>query len=102
VIVKRLFAFIFLFGMVFTVVNYLPLLEEECGQKCVEHSKKITDTEGSDSGADGDTEHDSEDNFFSGVKLAFAALPVSSRSFVNITRHCCSFPAELHTPPPRA
>jgi len=88
--------------MLFTVVNYLPLLEEECGQKCVEYSKNNPDSEGSDSGADDDSENDSEDNFFSVADLHWKALPVSSRSFAPVTRHYCSFPAELHTPPPRA
>jgi hypothetical protein len=100
-ILRHIFLVIFLGSMLYTVFNYLPLIEEETPSKKFELVKKAQNTDEGEGGVDDEDEKGAEDLFHMPQQIGF--------------RHCganlvaCRVPfpyylppsRELNTPPPR-
>ena len=90
--------------MVFTVIQYLPILEEETPGHRVEMAKKDSqdDTaDGNDSGDDDDTENEKTDLYFHPA-IKYANLLISAHHF-HTKQISYRHPVEkIHTPPPKA
>lgn len=91
--------------MLFTVVQYVPVLEEEAPHAKVDFSKKIKDTSEGDGGEDSTPDSDADSMTSEGIVSGFNinwALAVSS---VNIYRtnpdFYSSLPGNINTPPPK-
>lgn len=80
---RYFFVTIFLAGMVFTVLNYIPILEEETSGHIVELCKKAPQKDGSDStnDCDGDDTTESELNEYS--PFSFSNLSSSGQKIAN-------------------
>ena len=86
--------------MIFTVVAYIPLLEEETAHKKIEFPKK-TDT---DSGADSDedeTDSDAKTLFGSGMSLDWNLSGKDYKHLKGFHHYFCLMEDNL-TPPPRS
>jgi hypothetical protein len=100
---KYIFLFIFLSAMIFTVVTYLPLIEEEVAHKKMEFSKKTLGDESS-GGADDETESDNEDDTIFNLVINYTPF--------NLLANECFYIHSFHdyfyllddtsTPPPKA
>jgi hypothetical protein len=102
--IRRIFIFIFLAGMIFTVFQYLPILEEEAPSHRVELVKKAKQLDPTDDGdnADDDCDDDAEqdlDYLCAGVYNSFYSF---QKSLFNSKNHAYKYQlANIHTPPPK-
>lgn len=85
--------------MIFTVVSYIPLLEEETAHKKVEFAKKGQNSEGAD-GDDDETETEKQE--YAGVDLlVLHSLQSTEYRHVKSFFNYASLLDDLNTPPPR-
>lgn len=89
--------------MLFTVFQYVPILEEETPGHKVEMAKKMDNTDGDSDGSDDDCDDDSEPLFHS----FFQSSLISIQSDKDLSHTCCSNHykhqlSNIHTPPPKA
>jgi hypothetical protein len=95
---RRLFLFIFFSGMLYTVFNYVPIIEEEVSAKKLTQSSQ---TDSSDGGNENDSENGSDDLFH----VKGASLFFNCGVDVSFARYLQSFYipplSELNTPPPK-
>ena len=100
---RFIFTFVFLFGMLFTVFQYIPFLEEETHAQKTELTKTLNPEDGGDGdGADEDYDSDSEALLSSFFHSSFLTFYSSQRlSFIG-NEHFYSHPLDnIHTPPPK-
>lgn len=90
--------------MIFTVIQYLPILEEETPGHRVEMSKKADQddtSDGSDSGDDDDTENEKTDLFYHAALQYSSRLLTAQRFYIKHASY--QHPVEtINTPPPKA
>jgi hypothetical protein len=99
---KYIFICIFLSGMIFTVINYLPLIEEEVSSKKIEVCKKVNPGE-SPEGFDNETEGDNEaDNLFNNsLNFDWSSLFIKEHTYVNTFKDYFFLSEDRSTPPPK-
>jgi hypothetical protein len=98
---KIIFVFIFLAGMLFTVVNYIPTLNEETAQKKIELAKKNQGEESTDSDSEDETETDSENLFRNEGHIILSEPDTYSIAHYQYTLHYKGHLNDLSTPPPK-
>jgi hypothetical protein len=86
--------------MIFTVVNYLPLLEEEVAHKKIELAKKAVGGEG-DTDTDDDSENDDETSFFDHAVIRWQGLPAKDHAYVHGLHFYGCLLDDKSTPPPK-
>jgi hypothetical protein len=96
---KHIFIVIFLLGMIFTVVNYLPLIEEVSSKK-IELAKKAAENSDED-GGDG-PEDDSEDFCHVTDPFQFRIIAGINEPFRNEFAPYPGEPVDKSIPPPRS
>lgn len=97
---RFIFIFIFLTGMMCTIFQYVPILEEEVAHN-TELSKK--GTEDDTSGSDGDeTDSDSDDAINHYMNFNFTDLYSKTNSYTSSTDDYSSFFQKINIPPPKA
>jgi hypothetical protein len=105
---RFIFIFVFLSGMIFTVFQYLPLLEEETAGNGIEISKKTQQQDSSDgdtASTDGDSneDDDSEQEMNYCSTNTYALLNVYATSNFYIPPSFYTYHLEQKdTPPPKA
>jgi hypothetical protein len=99
-LLKRIFLSIFFSGILYTVFNYLPLIEEEVCSKKIEQTTQQDNSDGGEGGKD-DSQKAQEDLFRGEgpAVLIYGYLDASYRRYL----HKIYIPPlqELNTPPPR-
>ena len=98
---RYFFVVIFLVGMVFTVLNYIPILEEETPGHLIELCKKQQQKEGSDTSNDSDSDDNTETEIndytlFSVSKLSSSGQKIADKG--------CNYRLPYYnsiTPPPK-
>ena len=90
--------------MVFTVFQYVPILEEESPGHKVEMSKKADDTDGGDTdGSDDDCDDDGEPMFHSFFYSSLVSFTSEGKlSYTSSSDHYKYQLNNIHTPPPKA
>ncbi len=100
---KPIFVFIFLAGMIFTVIQYLPILEEETPGHRVELAKKTgqdDETDSNDSGDDDDSP-DEKTSFYSHQHFTcFNGLMSGHLFYIKNTSYRPPV-GSIQTPPPK-
>ena len=91
--------------MIFTVVQYLPLLEEEAHGCRIEMSKKSTSSEGGDGmtdQGDSDTDDDSESDIFLEGPFQSNFIQVNSLALLKLSAFRYTFQLQaIQVPPPK-
>ncbi|MEO6304691.1 MAG: hypothetical protein ABIP51_16135 [Bacteroidia bacterium] len=97
---RLIFVFIFLSGMLFTVFQYIPILEEETQNHNTELAKK--GSEDDTSGNDGDeSDSDSDDAIFHSLNFSFTDLYSNTCAYSIKRDNYKSFFQKINTPPPK-
>lgn len=96
-ILKFIFIMIFLSGMFFTVITYLPLIEEEPVSSKVELLKKTQSSESDDNEGDPDTDpfNYKEHNF------TLSNLPQTAHRYISSFDHYFYLEETGNNPPPK-
>lgn len=98
---RFIFVLIFLSGMLFTVFQYVPILEEEAQNHGVELAKKATEDDSS--GNDGDeTDSDGDDAIYHSLNFNFTDLNSKTHSYLSFKDSYFSFFQKITIPPPKA
>lgn len=89
--------------MLFTVINYLPLLEEETATKKIEICKKAENNESSEGGGDDETETDSESGslLHPGAEFYWTSIPGGRLFYASTFKDYFYLHDNKTTPPPR-
>jgi hypothetical protein len=99
-LLKYIFIFIFLGGMLFTVVNYLPLIEEEVSYTKKGTAKKnVAGTEGSGEPEDG-CEHGPENMINEYQKLDWTFAGTADQFYISSFDHYDYLSGSSCNPPP--
>ncbi len=104
---RFIFVFVFLAGMIFTVFQYIPLLEEETHGHKTELTKKVkqgnlSDGDGDSSDEDSDNDDDSEQEFNYYYSDAYTYFHLSSKQHFSNTNNLYKYLLEhKDTPPPK-
>lgn len=97
-----IFIFLFLSGMIFTVIKYIPILEEEVHSHRLELSKKSASL-GSPSDLDGGDDHPENENiqmFYDNFYMSLAMLEKELNFLVRPANYLAPL-ENINTPPPR-
>lgn len=98
---RYFFVVLFLAGMVFTVLNYIPILEEETPGHLIELCKKQQQKEGSDTSNDSDTDDNTETELSDYTLFSVSKLSSSGQK---IADKGCNYRLPYYnsiTPPPK-
>jgi len=99
--IKYIFVFIFLTGMIYTVFQYVPILEEEAQNHGIELAKKGTEDNSSDGDGD-EIDSDSADAIYDHLNFNFASLYSKTHLFKSSVDDYNSFFQKITIPPPKA
>lgn len=97
---QYVFVFLFLGSMLFTVFQYVPILEEEIHSSKTMTKKSDNPQDGSSGDDDNDTD-DSADEFFKSGGYDSITLYSSLHQFHNSTFYLFNSPLSIQTPPPK-
>ncbi|MBA2612091.1 MAG: hypothetical protein H0U95_08975 [Bacteroidetes bacterium] len=97
---RFIFAFVFLAGMLFTVIQYIPVLEEETQNHNTELAKKSTEDDSTGSDSD-ETDNDGDDAIHHFLNYDFTALVSQTLLFAYNKDDYNSFFQKINIPPPK-
>lgn len=99
---RFIFIFIFLAGMIFTVFQYVPILEEEAQNHGSELAKKDTEDNSSNSNDGDETDSDSNDAIYHSLNFNFTDVNPKTNSYPSFKDCYYSFFQKITIPPPKA
>lgn len=98
---RLIFIFILLTGMIFTLFQYIPILDEECFSYSKELSKKSNEPKSSEDDGDGDSEDDTTFEYSLNDLVKFSYHIISSNKIYTKNKIYNCLVEDIKSPPPK-
>ena len=98
---RLIFIFIFLTGMIFTLFQYIPILDEGCISYSKELSKKSNETNNSEDDGDGESEDDITFEFSLNDLVKVSCHIISSNKMYTKNKIYNCLVEDIKSPPPK-
>lgn len=98
---RLIFIFILLIGMIFTLFQYIPILDEGCISYSKELSKKSNEPESSEDDGDGDSEDDITFEYSLNDLVKFSYHIISSNKIYTKNKIYTCLVEDIKSPPPK-
>jgi|GEM_PF-1073540 len=98
---RLIFIFILLTGMIFTLFQYIPILDEGCNSYSKELSKKSNEPKSSEDDGDGDSEDDTTFEYSLNDLVKFSYHIISSNKIYTKNKIYNCLVEDIKSPPPK-